>query len=88
MKKVVSISLVLLMSIALTGCFKKKTPPVENTVINPPVDEVVEPTAGMYNEYQLDVDIISTDADGVEYGVKTKMYKKGDKSLYVIEEMT
>ena len=57
---------------------------VENEVEN----EAEEEDTTMFNEYQLDVEIISTDGEGNEYAVKTNMYKKWDNLLYVIEEMT
>ncbi len=41
-----------------------------------------------FTDYTLNVAIVSTDAEGNEYGVKTKMYKKGGNALYEIEEMT
>lgn len=93
MKKVLSVLFVLLLSVTLVGCFSKKDTDetLKNVVVeNDTTGEVADEVAGeeKFSEYQLKVSIVSTDADGNEYAVKTKMYKKGDKSLYVIDEMT
>lgn len=100
MKKVLSLLLAMVMVVGLTGCFDKDaddTPPTpsaqENTNKGTDAGKVEDTwdqqdVANKYSEYQLHVDITSTDGSGNVYAVKTQMYKKGDKSLYIIEEMT